>query len=65
MRYPAITKDRMNLLAEVFATAILRTDDESGDFTQDALDLAEEFGLSNEVADMMAELVRRAEGRLA
>jgi hypothetical protein len=64
VHYPPITKDVVNLLSEVFATAILRSDDETGDFVQAAFDLAGEFGLENEVADQMKELVRRAEGRL-
>lgn len=60
MQYPPITKEVVEILVEVFATAILRTQDETGDFTQAVLDLVEEFGLTDEVSDCMTELVRRA-----
>ena len=61
MRYPAITQETIHTLSEIFAVAILRSTDETGDFVQAALDLAEEFGITNEVSDQMAELVKRGE----
>ena len=61
MRYPAITQETINTLAEVFATAILTSWDETGDFVQAALDLAEEFGITDEVSDMMKDLVASRE----
>jgi hypothetical protein len=48
--------DDRNLLAEIFATALLRTTDESGDFISDTEVLADELGIIEDVATQVKAL---------
>lgn len=58
----ALSEDEWNLLTEVFATALLFTKDETGDFANDARELALNLGITNEELDRMGEEVERVSG---